>query len=75
MSGYRRSEQPGWTRTEAIARLKTALTVSQVRDICGIIETAEVQGDYHFDGEGSTWQECATETLSQLADEFRRMKL
>ena len=63
-----------WDRKEALAALVAALSPKQVSDLCAIIETAETQGDYHFDGEGSTWSDDVCTTLGYLADEIRKAK-
>jgi len=60
-----------WDRKEAIKQLVGQLSDEQISELCSIIETAEVQGDYYFDGEGSTWQDDVATTLGSLADEIR----
>ena len=64
-----------WDRKTAVVLLVNALNMQQIRELCSIINTAEVQGDYHFDGEGSTWQDDVHTTLGGLADELLKAKL
>lgn len=63
-------------RHEAIERLRSSLTEQQIADIALVIETAETQGDYHWDDEsgGSSWEDDVHETLNFLGDEFRKLK-
>jgi hypothetical protein len=47
------------------------LTKEQREAIAAIIEDAPRDGDYHFNGEDSVWEENAASTLSSLAYWFR----
>lgn len=38
-----------------------------------VIETAETQGDYHWNGQDSVFTDDANETLQHLADEIKRL--
>lgn len=58
-------------RSEAIKRLKQSLSPEQIEDLQFVIRTAEVQGDYIFNGEDSVYTDDVNSTLMQLADEFR----
>lgn len=58
------------SREEALLSLKKSLTPEQISDIKLVIETAEVQGDYVFDGEGSTYEDDVNQTLGFLSREF-----
>lgn len=62
------------TRRIAKALLKETLTEEQIEAIAMICETAEIQGNYVFDGEGSNWEDSASYTLSNLGEEFRGLK-
>lgn len=57
-------------RQQALLRLKASLTESQIADLQMVIQTAEVQGDYDWNGEGSVWIDDVNLTLMLLADEF-----
>ena len=57
-------------RNEAIQRLKQSLTPKQIEDLQFVIRTAEVQGDYNFNGEDSVYTDDVNSTLMQLAEEF-----
>jgi hypothetical protein len=57
-------------RKQALQRLKAELTERQIADLKLVIETAEVQGDYHFNGEDSTYCDDVNATLIQLSAEF-----
>ena len=57
-------------RKQALQRLKAELTERQIADLKLVIETAEVQGDYQFNGEDSVYCDDVNSTLLQLAAEF-----
>ena len=57
-------------RQQALARLKATLTKQQVEDLQLVIQTADVQGDYIYDGDGSHWTDDVNDTLMALAGEF-----
>ncbi len=63
-----------WDRKKAIMLLVNAMSIQQVRELCSIINTAEVQGNYYSDGEGSTWQDDVHTTLGGLADELLKAR-
>ena len=50
------------------------ISEQQISDLQLIIVTAEVQGNYFFDGQGSVWSDDVNSTLVQLSDEFRSNK-
>lgn len=58
------------TRTEAHEVIRK-LSAKQREAIALFVETAETQGDYQFDGEGSVWMDDVNATLNQLAAEIR----
>ena len=39
-----------------------------------VIETADLQGNYVFDGEGSVWEDNVQYTLGELSREIRKLK-
>ena len=57
-------------RSQALERLRATLTPEQKADLKLVIVTAETQGDYHFDGEGSVYSDDVNSTLCYLADEL-----
>ena len=57
-------------RKEALERLRASLTDDQAKDLRLVIETAEVQGDYNWNGENSAWTDDVNSTLMQLSKEF-----
>ena len=60
------------TRDEAAKTIK-GLSTETREAIAFFVETAEIEGDYYFDGEGSHWEDSATATISRLAAEIRRV--
>jgi hypothetical protein len=61
-------------RQKALNLLKSTLSAEQIAALVLVIQTAEVQGDYHFDGEGSVWSDSVNETLWCLAKEIEKLK-
>ena len=59
-------------RLAAMERL-SHLPASVREDIALVIETAETQGEYQFDGEGSVWEDDVNQTLYALAQEIRKL--
>jgi hypothetical protein len=57
-------------RKRALERLRKTLTPQQRADLKLVIVTAETQGNYHFDGDGSVYSDDLNSTLCYLADEF-----
>lgn len=57
-------------RSKALLRLKSTLTEKQIEDLKLVIETAEVQGNYDWNGEDSVWSDDVNDTLMQLSREF-----
>ena len=58
------------TRDEALAIVRGL--PAEVREaIALVVETAEVQGDYMWNGEDSVWTDSANLTLYELAKEIR----
>jgi hypothetical protein len=60
-------------RKAALERL-AKLSQDVIDDIVLVVQTAEVQGDYHFDGDSSVWEDEVASTLWQLAREFQALK-
>lgn len=58
-------------RRDALERLNRSLTREQISDLKMVIETAEVQGDYRWNGEDSVYTDDVNETLMQLSAEFK----
>jgi len=61
------------TRDDHLRRLAT-LPPDVLESIAAVVESAELQGDYVFDDEGSYWEDSTTYTLHALAGEVRRLK-
>jgi hypothetical protein len=59
-------------RDRALAKI-AQLSPEVVEAIAIVIETAEVQGGYVFDGEGSVWEDDVSYTLNELAREIRKL--
>lgn len=59
-------------RDEALKRLILSLSEEQTKDLQTVIETAEVQGDYNWNGEDSVYEDDVNSTLRQLASEFNK---
>jgi len=57
-------------RSSALTRLLETLTNDQLTDLKLVIETAEVQGGYEWDGEDSVWTDDVNSTLMQLSKEL-----
>lgn len=51
-------------------KLMDSLTDEQRKGIAEIIRSADIEGDYHWNGEDSVWQESASETLQGIAAYF-----
>lgn len=51
-------------------KLMDSLTDEQRKGIAEIIRSADIEGDYHWNGEDSVWQESASETLQSIAAYF-----
>jgi hypothetical protein len=51
-------------------KLMDSLTDEQRKGIAEIIRSADIEGDYHWNGEDSVWEESASETLQSLASYF-----
>jgi hypothetical protein len=58
------------SRKEVLAQIGK-LPPDLIEGIAMVIETAEVEGDYHWNGEGSTWEDSVSGTLNSLAAEIR----
>jgi glyceraldehyde-3-phosphate dehydrogenase/erythrose-4-phosphate dehydrogenase len=52
--------------------LMDSLTQEQRSGIAEIIRSADVEGDYNWNGEDSFWEEDASATLNSLASYFER---
>lgn len=50
--------------------LMDSLTQEQRRGIALIIRSADIEGNYSWDGEASVWVEDTSQTLNSLADYF-----
>ena len=61
-------------RDEALKRLILSLSEEQTKDLQTVIETAEVQGDYNWNGEDSVYEDDVNSTLRQLASEFNKFR-
>ena len=57
-------------RKRKLDMLKRTLTPDQIAALTMVIQTAEVQGDYNYNGEDSVYQDDVASTLNQLAAEF-----
>jgi len=53
-------------------KLMDTLTQEQRNGIAEIIRSADVEGDYNWNGEDSVWEEDASATLNSLASYFER---
>ena len=51
-------------------KLMDSLTPEQRKGVAEIIRSADIEGDYHWNGEDSVWCESVSETLSCLAAYF-----
>ncbi len=56
----------------ATNELMDSLTPEQRKGIADIIRSADIEGDYHWNGENSVWQESTSATLEALANYFER---
>ena len=61
-------------RDQAKQVLRDTLTDKQVEALVLLIRTAEVQGDYHFNGEESVYEDDVSSTLYQLAAEIMLLR-
>lgn len=59
-------------RHDALTIVKT-LTPEQREAIAFVVETAETQGDYNWNGEDSVWEDNVCATLNSLAKEIRTL--
>lgn len=55
---------------EAKRKLMDSLTAWQRKEIATIIRSADIEGDYIWNGEDSVWEEDTSATLSALANYF-----
>lgn len=53
-------------------KLMDSLTLEQRNGIASIIRSADIEGDYIWNGEDSVWQEDMSETLQSLASYFEK---
>lgn len=58
-------------KAEQIAFMDS-LTVEQRAKIAQIIRSADIEGDWHWNGEDSVWQESTDATLASLAAYFEK---
>ncbi len=61
------------TRQDALNTLRNLPSVV-LEAIAFVVETAEVQGDYKFNGEDSVYEDDVAATLNGLASEIRGLK-
>lgn len=57
-------------RPSAMKFLKESLTADQRAALKLVIQTAEVQGDYRWNGEDSVYEDDVAQTLNELAHEI-----
>lgn len=55
---------------EDCKKLMDSLTDEQRKGIAAIIRSADIEGDYHWNGEDSVWEEDVSATLNGLANYF-----
>ena len=55
---------------EAKQEIMDSLTQVQRKGIAEIIRSADIEGNYHWNGEYSVWEESTSETLQSLAEYF-----
>ncbi len=60
-------------RSEALSLIKE-LPPNVLEAIAYTIQTADVQGEYQYDGDGSTYEDDVQKTLYHLAEEIREFK-
>lgn len=61
------------TREQALLMIKT-LDPIMIKAISLVIETADVQGDWYWNGEDSVYEDDVQGTLNSLASEIRKLK-
>lgn len=66
-----REEGARMNRADAL-KIVATLSPEQLEAVAMVVETADAQGDYHFDGEGSVWEDDVNATLRYLATEIRQ---
>ena len=60
-----------FNREDAIKELLATLTERQLDLLRSVIETADVQGDWMWNGEDSVYEDDVASTLNCLAAEFK----
>lgn len=60
-------------REQALLRL-SKLPTKTLEDIALVVETADVQGDYRSEDDGTIWRDESQKTLDCLAREIRELK-